>query len=116
MELPKWTEPALCGAGVGAIALAIIGFNWGGWVTGGTAAEMDEKSSRSAVAEALTPYCLALSVSDPSSIDIMKKLNDATSYKKRGILEKAGWATPLGTSKPNRALVDSCLNAIENKT
>ena len=54
MELPKWTEPALCGAGVGAIALAIIGFNWGGWVTGGTAAEMAEKSSRSAVAEALT--------------------------------------------------------------
>ena len=115
MELPKWTEPALCGAGVGAIALAIIGFNWGGWVTGGTAAEMAEKSSRSAVAEALTPYCLALSVSDPSSIDIMKKLNDATSYKKRGILEKAGWATPLGASEPNRALAESCLNAIENK-
>ena len=116
MELPKWTEPALCGAGVGAIALAIIGFNWGGWVTGGTAAEMAEKSSRSAVAEALTPYCLALSVSDPSSIEIMKKLNEATSYNKRGILEKAGWATPLGASKPNRALADSCLNAIENKT
>ncbi len=77
---------------------------------------MAEKSSRSAVAEALTPYCLALSVSDPSSIEIMKKLNEATSYKKRGILEKAGWATPLGTSEPNRALGDSCLNAIENKT
>ena len=116
MELPKWTEPALYGAGAGAIALVIIGFNWGGWVTGGTSAEMSEKLSRSAVAEALTPYCLALSISDPSSIDIMKKLNEAASYKKRGILEKAGWATPLGTSEPNRSLADSCLNAIENKT
>jgi hypothetical protein len=43
-------------------------------------------------------------------------LNEATSYKKRGILEKAGWATPLGTSEPNRALAESCLNAIENNT
>ena len=116
MELPKWTEPALYGAGAGAIALAIIGFNWGGWVTGGTSAEMSKKLSKSAVAEALTPYCLALSISDPSSIDIMKKLNEGTSYNKRGILEKAGWATPLGASEPDRALANSCLNAIENKT
>ena len=116
MELPKWTEPALYGAGAGAIALAIIGFNWGGWVTGGTSAEMSQKSSRLAVAEALIPYCVALSISDPASVDIMKTLNEATSYKKRGILEKAGWATPLGASEPNRALAESCLNTIENKT
>jgi hypothetical protein len=77
LELPKWTGPALYGAGAGAIALAIIGFNWGGWVTAGTSAEMSEKSSRSAVAEALTPYCVDLSISDPSSIDIMKTLNDS---------------------------------------
>ncbi len=33
----------------GAIALAIIGFSWGGWVTGGTAQEMAEKKAENAV-------------------------------------------------------------------
>ena len=41
MEISKETKaavkPALWGAAAGAIALAIVGFNWGGWVTGGTA-------------------------------------------------------------------------------
>ena len=46
MEISKETKaavkPALWGAAAGAIALAIVGFNWGGWVTGGTA-EFDRK-------------------------------------------------------------------------
>ena len=33
----------LWGALGGAIVLAIIGFAWGGWVTGGTAQEMAEE-------------------------------------------------------------------------
>ena len=94
MELPKWTEPALYGAGAGAIALAIIGFNWGGWVTGGTSAEMSQKSSRLAVAEALIPYCVALSISDPSSVDIMKTLNEALLTKNVGFWRKQGGRPP----------------------
>jgi hypothetical protein len=34
MKLPIETKPALWGAAGGAIALAIVGFSWGGWVTG----------------------------------------------------------------------------------
>jgi len=34
MKLPIETKPALWGAACGAIALAIVGFSWGGWVTG----------------------------------------------------------------------------------
>ncbi len=34
--------PGLWGAVGGAIVLAIVGFAWGGWVTGGTAQEMAE--------------------------------------------------------------------------
>ena len=32
--------PGIWGAVLGAAALAIVGFNWGGWVTGNTAKEM----------------------------------------------------------------------------
>ena len=116
MKLPEWVGSALWGAVAGAIALAIVGFNWGGWVTGGTALEMSQKTSKSAVAEALTPYCVAASEADPLSVDIMAELDKASGYQKRGILEKTGWATPLGTDKVNRALAATCLLALENET
>ena len=34
MNTPEWLKPGLIGVGVGAVALAITGFTWGGWVTG----------------------------------------------------------------------------------
>ena len=47
MNIPEWLKPALYGAAAGAGALAIIGFTWGGWVTGGTAKEMATDYARS---------------------------------------------------------------------
>ncbi len=112
MELPKWTVPSLQGAVAGAVALTIIGFNWGGWVTEGTASKMTQEASNSAVAAALTPHCLARSVADPASADIMADLDKAGTWQKRSIIEKAGWATPLGSEKPSWELAESCLMAI----
>ena len=40
MQTPEWLKPGLYGAACGAAALAVIGFSWGGWVTGGTARTM----------------------------------------------------------------------------
>lgn len=116
VKLPEWTGPAIWGAIAGAIALALLGFNWGGWVTNSKAIEMSQKASRSSVAEALTPYCVLASETDPLSADIMANLDKSTVYSRPGILEKAGWATPLGTEKPNNALARTCLLALDNKT
>ncbi|WP_299755309.1 hypothetical protein [uncultured Boseongicola sp.] len=116
MQIPEWTKPALTGAGVGAIALAIVGFSWGGWVTGASASEMSSKSSVAAVASALTPYCVQNSQNDPRSTNVMAELEKATSYQRRGIVEKAGWATPLGTEKPDRALAEACQIELKKDT
>ncbi len=40
MRTPEWLKPGLYGAACGAVALAVIGFSWGGWVTGGMARTM----------------------------------------------------------------------------
>ena len=37
MRFPTNTKPMVWGAVVGAVACMIVGFSWGGWVTGGTA-------------------------------------------------------------------------------
>ena len=34
MKMRPEIKPALMGAVGGAIVLAIVGFNWGGWITG----------------------------------------------------------------------------------
>ena len=113
MELPKWTVPSLQGAVAGAVTLAIIGFNWGGWVTASTASKMTREASNSAVAAALTPHCLARSAADPASVDIMTELGKASTWQKRSIIEKSGWATPLGTEEPSWELAESCLIQLE---
>lgn len=108
MQLPEWTKPALMGARAGAIALAVVGFSWGGWMTGGSAAEMSSKQSMAAIASVLTPYCVQNSKRDPKAAGILAELKAASTYQRRGIVADAGWATPLGSEKPDRALAELC--------
>jgi hypothetical protein len=116
MQTPEGTKPAVMGAAVGAIALAIVGFNWGGWVTGGSASIMSDENSVTAVASALTPYCVQKSENDPKSNVVMTELDEANSYERRRIVENAGWATPLGAENPDRDLAEACQIALSKDT
>jgi hypothetical protein len=116
VKLPEWTGSALWGAVAGAIVLAIVGFNWGGWVTGSSASKIANDAANTAVAEALTPYCIAASQADPSLPEISAQLASSGAYLKRGIIEKTGWATPLGSEKSHRQLAEACLIALEKKS
>jgi len=112
MQLPEWTKPALYGAATGAVALAVIGFTWGGWVTGGSAQDLASKQSATDLATALTPYCVQRSRTDSNSVAVLAELSTASSYARRGIIEKAGWATPLGAETPNKDLAQACALAL----
>ena len=112
MNIPEWAPPALFGAGVGALALAIIGFSWGGWVTNATAQRIANDASIKAVATILTPYCLERSRVDPRSADILADMKIARAFQRPGLVEQAGWATPLGENKPNRELAFACGQAL----
>jgi len=46
----------LCVASV--VVTMIIGFTWGGWVTGGTAQEMAKTMAEDAVVRRLAPICV----------------------------------------------------------
>lgn len=58
-KLPARTRPFLWGAAAGAIALAIVGFSWGGWVTGAKAKTLAGDRAEAAVVSALAPICVA---------------------------------------------------------
>jgi pimeloyl-ACP methyl ester carboxylesterase len=48
----------LQGAAAGAVASIVIGFSWGGWMTGSTANRLAVERVDTAVVAALTPVCV----------------------------------------------------------
>ena len=112
MNIPKWLKPGFNGAIVGAVALAIIGFSWGGWVTGGTADKMASDLARSEVVAALVPICVEQSSRDPQVTEMLTQLKDASTYKRSDMLMTAGWATMPGSTDPNRDVARGCMETL----
>jgi dienelactone hydrolase len=113
MNVPEWLKPGLQGAAAGAVALAIVGFSWGGWVTGGTAKQMASDQARLEVVAALVPICIEQSKQDPQVLVTLTQLKDASSYKRSDMLMEAGWATMPGSSDPNRYVASACMDKLE---
>ena len=112
MNTPEWLKPGLQGAALGAIALAVVGFTWGGWVTDGTAKKMASDQARLEVVAALVPICLEQSKQDPQVVATLADLKDASSYKRSDMLMKTGWATMPGSSDPNRQVASACVEKL----
>jgi hypothetical protein len=66
-------KPAVWGAIAGAIAAMIIGFVWGGWVTGGTSATNATAAAQTAVVQAFVPLCVAKAEQQPDQLPLMRK-------------------------------------------
>jgi hypothetical protein len=112
MTLPEWTKPGVYGAIVGAIILAIVGFNWAGWTTSGTAEEMAQTRADEAVTTAMVPVCLNLSNADPERVAKLAIINQATRFKRRDAVMDTGWATLPGAEKPDRKLAEACMEEL----
>jgi hypothetical protein len=112
MKTPEWLKPGLYGAACGAIAVTVIGFNWGGWVTGGTARQMATDQSRTEVVTALTSICLDQSKRDPQLAERSALLKAASSYERGDLVMKNGWATMPGTTEANRSVAIACADKV----
>ena len=112
MKVPIWVKPGLFGAAVGAIVLAIVGFSWGGWVTGSKAAQMASDKARTEVIAALVPVCVDLSKRDPQLAMKTAGLKSAKSYERDDLVMKAGWATMPGGMEPDRRVAAACVEKL----
>jgi hypothetical protein len=88
MNVPGWVKPAAWGSIGGAIAAIVIGFAWGGWVTGGTAVKMEAASAEAAIVLAFTPLCVAKAEQQPEKLAPLKE--EAT-YQQDDFIIEAGW-------------------------
>lgn len=113
MNTPEWLKPGIYGAIVGAIALSVVGFSWGGWMTGGSAASMANTKAHNDVIAALVPVCLNLAKSDPNHAAQLDTIRAASTYERRDAVMSAGWATVPGAEKPNADLARACVTALK---
>jgi hypothetical protein len=98
----------LQGVAIGAIATMVIGFTWGGWVSGGTAHKMASESADQATVAALAPICADKFQRDAEAKTTLAALKATDSWQRDTFIVKGGWATFPGDSEPNRNVADAC--------
>jgi hypothetical protein len=102
------------GTALGAVATIVIGFNWGGWTLGGTAKEMAQKSSVTAVVAALAPICVDKFQHANDSPTNLVELKKVSSWQQGSFVEKGGWATFPGSPNPDSAVARACGELLNN--
>ena len=108
METPSNTKPWIQGAVVGAIALAIVGFTWGGWVTGGTAVKNAAIASHDAVVAALAPICVERFRGQTDAVVRTADLTKVSAWERGSVIEKTGFATMPGSTTANSDVARAC--------
>jgi hypothetical protein len=113
MNTPEWLKPGIYGAVIGAVFVGVVGFTWGGWVTGGTSNDRAMAMSRDDVVASMVPVCLDMARSDPARAAKLATIRAASTYQRRDALIAAGWATMPGTDAPDRDIAQACLAALD---
>ncbi len=96
-----------------AVATMIIGFSWGGWVTGGTSQRMVSAASDAARANLASIICVEKFKAAPDAaarLVAFKAITDT--YKKRQFVETGGWAIMPGEKSSDRRAAEGCAVAL----
>lgn len=113
MNTPEWLKPGVYGAIFGAALVGIVGFSWGGWVTGGTAHDRAMAMSHEDVVAAMVPVCLDMARTDPDRMAKLAAIRDTSTYQRRTALMETGWATVPGAEAPDRDIALACLASLD---
>jgi len=107
-KIKESLKPGFVGAAAGAVVLAIVGFNWGGWVTGSEASEMTE----TAIVEQLVPICVGQFNMDADKVTKLAALKKIDSWSRGEFVVKQGWATMPGAKEADSSVARGCANKI----
>jgi hypothetical protein len=104
----------LQGVAAGVVATLVIGFTWGGWVTGGTAKEMAQKDVSTALVSALSPICVDKFQHGADAASNLIELKKVSSWQQGAFIEKGGWATMPGSEPANAAVAQACATMLSS--
>jgi hypothetical protein len=114
MQVSPSIKPMLWGTAIGAIAIAIVGFSWGGWVTQSTATAMAKSEASREVANALAPICFLQFNQQPSLEAKLTELKGLSSYQRAAYVEQSGAALMPGSDKIVPGVATACAELVIN--
>ena len=91
-----------------AVLTIVIGFNWGGWVTGGTAQEMVQDGRKNLAAT----FCVQQFLADPDATAQHASLMETGSWQRDDFVQKGGWAEVPKLEHPISGVADLCADKL----
>jgi hypothetical protein len=77
----------------------MVGFAWGGWVTGGTATRMAADAAKQARAELVASVCVERFLDSSDARAQLAALKDESSLTRDDFIDKGGWPNLPGLDK-----------------
>jgi hypothetical protein len=91
----------------------VVGFNWGGWMTGGSALKAATEAGVTASRElAAAIYVDRFNAAPDSSAKLVELKAVPDSYKKRQFIEAGGWAIMPGQTSVDSNIAEACSTAL----
>jgi hypothetical protein len=117
MKIHPGVKPVVWGAVAGAVALTVVGFSQLGWTLGSTAEKMATQRAAAAVVAALAPICVEKFQQQTDAVAKLVAFNKvSSSWDRRSLIEKGGWATMPGSSTPDSAVASACAEKLGSLT
>ena len=108
MKIHPGVKPAVWGAVAGAVAFTVVGFSSLGWTLDSTAERMATQRAETAVVAVLAPVCVEKFQNQADAPAKLVEFNKVSSWNRRAVIEKGGWATMPGSETPNSAVASAC--------
>jgi hypothetical protein len=95
-----------------SVVTMVVGFSFGGWTTGGSAAAMASKAAQDARAELASSVCVDNFAAAENASQQLVVLKDKSSWEQDDFIKDGGWAKLLGSDKIIEGAADLCADKL----
>lgn len=97
------------------IVTIVIGFGWGGWVTGGTAEEMVDDAAEQSRAQLAAAICVDRFMAGNETRAQLVELKDLSSYQRGEFIEDGTWAVMPGSEQASDEAAELCADQLAER-
>lgn len=114
----RWNAVQLSKTAIAWICLTVIagtmlvGFTWGGWVTGGNSQKAATTMANNAVIQRLSSICVAQFQQDPAKDTKLAELKAVSSYQRSDYVKGQGWSTMPGEEQSDTKVAAECAKVL----
>ena len=93
----------------GAVGAMVVGFNWGGWVTG----SKSRATTEAALLSTRAAICVAQFTKAPKYQERVKEFKATNSWERSAVIEKGGWDRMPGEDKAEATVGRACADGLD---